>query len=90
MAKKTLLIDRAAFIDWYFDHDMCKSFFDDQGIAQELKETGKFSVSAQALLDSAGYLPESVAAQDQPNQDQVVLDALEEIDMSAYDKIKFA
>ena len=90
MAKKTLLIDRAAFIDWYFDHDMRESFVNDQDIASELSETGKFTITAQHLLDSVGYLPESVAAKDQPNQDQVILDAMEEINMGAYDKIKFA
>lgn len=86
MAEKILLIDRAAFIDWYFDQDMRQSFLDLQDVVQELSDTGKFTIDAQALLDNTGYLPENVVAPDQ----EVILDDMGEVNMGAYDKITFA
>ena len=90
MEKKILLIDRAAFIDWFFDEDMIESFVGIYDVTSELSKTGTFTITAQHLLDTVGYLPEIVASQEQPNQDQVILDAYEEIDMEVYDEIKFA
>ena len=35
---KTLLIDKQSFIDWYFDHDICKEFFNRHDILESLTE----------------------------------------------------
>jgi len=86
MENKTLLIDKEAFINWYFDYDITKDFFHSQGILQSLKDTGEFKINLQEILDGVGYLPESVVADGQ----EVILDNLLEVDMSEYDVIKFA
>lgn len=87
MEKKTLLIDREAFCDWYFDHDICKEFVYAHNIIQELKDEGFIKITLQDILDSAGYLPIDLVAK----QEQViVIDKLGEVDMSYYDTIKFA
>ena len=62
---KELLINQDKFIEWYFDYDMRKTFFDDHSGFQALKSSGIFSVTAQELLDGCGYLPESVVADGQ-------------------------
>jgi hypothetical protein len=86
MEKKTLLIDRNAFCDWYFDHDICKEFVHAHGIIQELKDEGTFTITLQDILNSAGYLPSNLASN---KQEVVILDELDEVDMSYYDKIIF-
>lgn len=87
MEKKTLLIDREAFCDWYFDHDICKEFVYAHNIIQELKDEGVFKLTLQDILDSVGYLPLDLVAK----QEQViVIDKLGEVDMSYYDTIKFS
>ena len=83
---KTLLIDRAAFCDWFFDPDIIKDFVIDHKIIEELIKTGKFTITADKLLSSSGYLPSHVALEGQ----EVILDKMDEIDTSAYDIIKFA
>ena len=87
MKKKTLLIDREAFCDWYFDYDICKEFVYAHNIIQELKDEGVIKITLQDILNSAGYLPIDLVAK----QEQViVIDKLGEVDMSYYDTIKFA
>ena len=86
MKKKTLLIDRELFCDWFFDPDIIKDFVSDHKIIEELIKTGKFTITADQLLSSSGYLPSHVALEGQ----EVVLDKMDEIDTSAYDTIKFS
>lgn len=57
---KVLLVNKQAFIDWYFDKDITDSFFDDQGILRKLKSNGEFSITLQDLLDNVGYVPEEI------------------------------
>ena len=85
MANKTLLIDKQAFIDWYFDHDICKEFFDRHDILKSLTDDGGFSITLQHILDSVGYLPADVVAEGQ----KPMLDESDEVDMSLYDTITF-
>jgi uncharacterized protein (DUF342 family) len=86
MAKKKLLIDREAFCDWYFDHDICKDFFYRHDILPTLKSDGVFKVSLKEILDGVGYLPADVVAEGQ----EPILDEHDEVDVSAYDSITFA
>lgn len=83
---KILLIDRASFIDWFFDEDMISSFFEIYNVTSELSETGTFTITAQHLLDNVGFLPGNLAAEGQ----EVILNQDEEIDLGAYTEIKFA
>lgn len=83
---KVLLLKKGAFLDWYFDYEMKKTFFYDNAVLESLKSDGVFCISIEGLLDSVGFLPPHVA-QDIEN---VVLDGDGEIDMSYYDEIKFA
>ena len=85
MDKKILYIDREAFIDWFFDEDMIKTFVYDQGVMRQLIDDGEFTLKIEELLSGAGYLPDSVASEGQ----EVVLDDLGEVDMNYYDEIKF-
>ena len=87
MENKTLLIDRNAFCDWYFDHDICKEFVHAHGIIQELKDEGTFTITLDHILNSAGYLPSNLVSS---QQEVVIVDELDEVDMSYYDKIIFA
>ena len=84
---KVLLIDRGSFIDWFFDEDMRETFVYDYDVAGELATEGKFSITAQGLLDAAGYLPASVVSD---FQKEVYLDENDEVDTSKYTEIKFA
>jgi hypothetical protein len=86
MANKKLLIDREAFLDWYFDYDMCKDFFDSHSILEALKSNGTFKINAQRLLDRCGYLPSGIEAEGQ----QPILNDNDEIVMDEYDTIIFA
>ena len=82
---KTLLIDKQAFIDWYFDHDICKEFFHRHNILESLTNDGVFTVTLQHILDSVGYLPADVVAEGE----EPMLDEHDEVDMSLYDIITF-
>jgi len=88
MAKKkpTLKINREAFIEWFFDYDICKDFVANYNVIKELAETGKFTITAKDVLSGAGYLPSNVAEEGQ----DVILDENDEVDMNAYDKIIFS
>jgi hypothetical protein len=86
MANKKLLIDREAFLDWYFDYDMCKDFFNSHSVLDALKNNGTFKINAQGLLDSCGYLPSGIEAEGQ----EPILNDSDEIAMEEYDTITFA
>lgn len=88
MENKTLLIDRNAFCDWYFDHDICKEFVYAHNIIQDLKDEGVFTITLESILDSAGYLPTNLVSS--KHEEIIVLDELDEVDISYYDKIIFA
>jgi len=85
MEKKTLLIDKKAFCDWYFDHEICKEFFDRHDILESLTSKGVFTITLQHILDNVGYLPEDVVAKKQ----NPVVDDRGEVDTTAYDIITF-
>ena len=85
MTNKTLLIDKDAFIAWYFDHDICKEFFDRHDILESLTDKGVFTITLQHILDSVGYLPAQVVAEGE----EPMLDDSDEVDMSLYDIIIF-
>lgn len=85
MEKKILYIDREAFLNWYFDEDIIEDFVYNFGVIQQLKSEGSYILDAEELLSGVGYLPENLAIEGQV----VLLDDNDEIDMSAYDEIKF-
>jgi hypothetical protein len=85
MENKTLLIDRNAFCDWYFDYDTCKDFFNDHKILYKLKTNGSFSITLQNILNGMDYVPTSIIADSQRH----IYDDLEEVFLSGYDTIKF-
>jgi hypothetical protein len=84
---KVLLIDRESFIDWFFDEDMRETFVYDYDVASDLATEGRFSITAQALLDAVGYLPASVVSE---LQTEVYLNEDDEVDTDKYTEIKFA
>ena len=81
---KELLVNQDAFIEWYFDYDMRKTFFADNSILEELKSSGSFTITAQYLLDNCPYIPENVAIEGQ----NPILIECGEIDMSQYNSFK--
>ncbi len=87
MAKKTLLIDKQAFCDWYFDNEICEEFFYRQNILQSLENNGVFTITLDNLLKKVGYLPDYVAAE---GQNPILYENDNgNIDMEYYDVIKF-
>jgi len=84
---KVLLIDRGSFIDWFFDEDIRESFVYSYDVAVELATEGKFSITAQGLLDSVGYIPASVVS---GLQTEIYLNEDDEVDTDKYTEIKFA
>ena len=58
MENKTLLVDRNAFCDWYFDYEVCRDFFDDHDIFQKLINKSHHSEIVAAVFDK--YLNSSV------------------------------
>lgn len=86
MENKTLLVDRNAFCDWYFDYEVCKDFFYDQDILQELKTHGTFNLDLQKILDGMDYIPASVLAKGQ----DYTFDEWDELFLSDYENVKFA
>ena len=86
MENKTLLIDRNKFCNWYFDYEVCKDFFYDQNIMEELKTHGTFTLNLQDILDGLDLIPDTIVAEGQ----EALTDEWDEVDTSAYDKITFA
>lgn len=84
--RKVLLLNRAAFIKWFFDWDIMSSFCDDYGVIQHLVNTGKFQLTAEQILEGVGYLSEEVVEDGQ----DIIRDEFGEVDMSAYDEIIFS
>jgi hypothetical protein len=79
-----LIIRKKAFIDWYFDNDVCKEFFYDNDIRKELLKKGVFTISLQDILDKVGgYIPEDLIAKGQDveiwNDDHVSVIGYDEI-----------
>jgi hypothetical protein len=85
MAKKKLLIDKESFCNWYFDHDICKEFFNKHKILESLENDGVFKITLEDILKNVGYLPEDVVAEGQ----NPILNNHNDIDMNAYDIITF-
>jgi hypothetical protein len=81
-----LLINKERFIQWYFDYETQIEFFHRYDILGELKDKGVFSINLKDILDNVGYLPQDVAEDGQ----DVIIDAIEEIDINAYDEIEFS
>jgi hypothetical protein len=84
---KVLLIDRGSFIDWFFDEDMRENFVYDYDVVSDLATEGRFDITAQALLDGAGYIPASVVSE---LQTEIYLNEDDEVDCTKYTEIKFA
>lgn len=85
MTNKTLLIDKDAFIAWYFDYDIRKEFFYTHKILESLTKNGVFTVTLQQILDNVGYLPVDVVAKGQ----EPIVDERDEVCMDEYDTITF-
>lgn len=81
---KELLINQDAFIEWYFDNDTSKTFFNDQSIVGALKIDGVFTITAQALLDGCGYMPSGIVVDGQ----EPIVNEDDEVDMEQYDSFK--
>jgi hypothetical protein len=86
MAKKTLLIDKEAFMKWYWDYDMCKTFFNDYDVYAKLLGHGVFTIKINDLITNCGYIPAGVVADGQ----EPILDEDDEVVLDEYDIIKFA
>lgn len=86
MTKKKLLIDKESFCNWYFDHDICKEFFNKHKILESLENDGVFKITLQNILDGVGYLPKGVVAEGQ----EPIVDEDDEVCMDEYDVITFA
>jgi hypothetical protein len=83
---KTLLINKEAFLDWYFDHETKEDFFYHYDVLNELAEKGEFKLKLSSILDEVGYLPDSVVEEGQ----HIIYDDQGDVDISAYNKIKFS
>ena len=86
MSKKKLLLDREAFIEWFFDYEICKTFVDDHGVIRALITDGKFTLNAKDLIANCGFIPEGVVAEGQ----EPILNDSGEVDICEYDVITFA
>ena len=86
MSEKTLLINRKHFIDWIFDYDDRKDFFQTYEVGKALLNDGAFVLSLDELLSNVGYLPDVVAEKGQ----DLSLDEEGDINLSDYDLIKFS
>jgi hypothetical protein len=84
--KPVLVVNRSSFLHWYFDEDIIENFFHHHRVLDQLEEDGVFSITAEALLDGVGYLPDHVVEDGQ----EIFYDDLEEVDMGAYSKIVFS
>ena len=84
--KKTLLINRETFLDWYFDEDTRQDFFKNFDVLDSLNSQGTFTITADSILDSCGYIPDHVVEDGQ----DIVLDDYDDVDTTQYDSIKFS
>jgi len=78
---KKLIIDRKKFLNWYIevDTDFINEIYD------SLTEFGEYKLTAQQLLDSAGYIPENVLVAGQDYK----LDDNDDVITEGYDLITF-
>jgi hypothetical protein len=86
MENNTLLIDRNAFCDWFFDHDICKDFFYDQNILEELKKHGTYTLNLQKILNYVDNVPANIIAEGQ----EFTPTEWEEVFLSEYKNVTFA
>ena len=86
MAKKTLLLDKEVFMNWFWDYDMRKDFFNDHDVMGKLLKDGVFTIKINDLIANCGYIPAGVVADGQ----EPILDEDDEVVLDEYDIIKFA
>lgn len=86
MSEKILLINRKNFIEWFFDFDDKRDFFNTYDVGKALLNDGAFVLSLDELLSNVGYLPDVVAEKGQ----NLSLDEEGDINLSDYDLIKFS
>ena len=84
--KKTLLINKEIFLDWYFDEDAREEFFRTFDVIDALNSDGVFTITAESILDSCGYIPKHVVEDGQ----DVELDSSGDVNTTEYDSIKFS
>lgn len=84
--KKVLLINKEAFMKWFWDYDMSKTFFNDYNVYAKLLEHGVFMLTLDDLILNCGYIPSNVVADGQ----EPILDEKDEVVQDEYDVIKFA
>jgi hypothetical protein len=84
--KKVLLIDKEAFMEWFWDYDMAKTFFNDYNVYAKLLEHGVFMLKLDDLILNCGYIPASIVADGQ----EPILNEDDEVVQDEYDDIKFA
>ena len=86
MSEKKLLINRKHFIDWIFDYDDRKDFFQTYEVGKALLNDGAFTLSIDDLLSNVGYLPVEVAEKGQ----DLSLDEEGDINTADYELIAFS
>lgn len=84
---KTLLIDKAAFLDWYFSADVMRDFARDHAIPLVLLTKGRFLIRAEDILKNCWYLPVDVVHKSMA--DSVKTYDSDEVDTSYYTIYKF-
>jgi uncharacterized protein YifE (UPF0438 family) len=86
--KPVLLIDRKKFLTWFFDDYEAKcDFFKDNGVLKALVKQGKFTITAEDILEQCGYIPEHIKAK---GQGKLHVDEYNEVILSEYNGIKFS
>lgn len=87
-SKRTLLINRRKFLNWYFDDsDILEDFCKHQKVFQRIIKDGRFTLTAEDVLKQCGYFPKQVT---QKGQGRIPVDDCNEVDLTQYDEIKFA
>lgn len=86
MSEKKLLINRKNFIDWIFDYDDRKDFFQTYEVGKALLNDGVFTLSIDDLISNVGYLPVEVAEKGQ----DLSLDEEGDINTADYELIAFS
>lgn len=86
MSEKKLLINRKHFIDWIFDYDDRKDFFQTYEVGKALLNDGVFTLSIDDLISNVGYLPVEVAEKGQ----NLSLDEEGDINTADYELIAFS